>query len=98
MIVVMLPAPLRRLAHIDGAIELDIRGTVTQGAVLDALEGRYPMLRGTTRDHQSKKRRAFVRFFACGQDWSDQPSDAPLPDAVASGAEPFLVIGALAGG
>ena len=98
MIRVELPAPLRRLARIHGEVELDLAGPATQRAVLDALEARYPMLRGTTRDHLTKKRRAFVRFFACGRDLSDEPPDAPLPDEVASGREPYLVVGAIAGG
>ncbi|MBZ5640149.1 MAG: MoaD/ThiS family protein [Acidobacteriia bacterium] len=98
MIRVVLPAPLRRLARVDGEVELRVEGPVTQRSVLDALEARYPVLRGTTRDQVSQKRRAFVRFFACGQDLSDDLPDAPLPEAVAMGAEPFLVVGALAGG
>jgi sulfur-carrier protein len=93
-----LPQHLRRLAGIDGEILLDVVPPVTQGAVLDALESRYPMLQGTIRDHATKKRRAFMRFFACEQDLSHDSPDAPLPEAVASGAEPFLVIGAIAGG
>lgn len=98
MIRVVLPAPLRTLARIDGEVALDVAGPATQRAVLDALEARYPMLRGTTRDHVTKKRRAFVRFFACERDLSDEPPDAPLPDEVASGTEPYLVVGAIAGG
>lgn len=98
MIRVVLPAHLRKLAHVDGEIEVEVAGPVTQRAVLDALEARYPMLRGTIRDHVTQKRRAFVRFFACAQDLSHEAPDAPLPDAVATGAEPFLVIGAIAGG
>ena len=98
MIRVVLPAHLRTLAHIDGEVKLDVEGQVTQRSVLDALETRYPMLRGTIRDHVTQQRRAFVRFFACGQDLSHEPPDAPLPDAVANGAEPFLVVGAMAGG
>ena len=98
MIRVVLPAPLRRLAHIDGAVELEVAEPVTQGSVLDALEARYPMLRGTTRDHSTRRRRAYVRFFACGEDLSDAAPDALLPDAVASGTAPFMVVGALAGG
>jgi len=98
MIRVVLPAHLRTLARVDGEVKLDIEGRVTQRSVLDALEARYPMLRGTIRDHVTQKRRPFVRFFACGQDLSHEPSDAPLPDAVALGAEPFLVVGAMAGG
>jgi sulfur-carrier protein len=98
MIRVVLPAHLRTLAHVDGEVELDVEGQVTQRSVLDALEARYPMLRGTVRDHVTQRRRAFVRFFACEQDLSHEPPDAPLPEAVALGAEPFLVVGALAGG
>jgi len=98
MIRVVLPAHLRTLAHVDGEVKLDIDGQVTQRSVLDALEARYPMLRGTIRDHVTQQRRAFVRFFACGQDLSHEPPDTPLPDAVALGAEPFLVVGAMAGG
>jgi len=98
MIRVILPAHLRALAHVDGEVELDIGGQVTQGSVLDALEARYPMLRGTIRDHRTGKRRAFVRFFACQQDLSHEPAEAPLPDAVASGTEPYLIVGAMAGG
>jgi len=98
MIRVVLPAHLRTLAHVDGEVELDVAGQATQRAVLDALEVRYPMLRGTIRDHVTGKRRAFVRFFACEEDLSHEPPDAPLPDPVAQGAEPFLVVGAMAGG
>ena len=98
MIRVVLPAPLRTLARIDGEVQLHIAGPVTQRAVLDALEDRYPVLRGTIRDHVTQRRRAFVRFFACQQDLSHEPPDAPLPDAVATGAEPFMVVGAMAGG
>ncbi len=98
MIRVTLPAHLRKLAHVDGEVKLDIEGQVTQRSVLDALEARYPMLRGTIRDQVTQKRRAFVRFFACGQDLSHEPPDAPLPDAVATGAAPFMVVGAIAGG
>ena len=98
MIRVVLPAHLRTLARVDGEVKLDVSGPVTQRAILDALEARYPMLRGTVRDHISLKRRAFVRFFACEQDLSHEPEDAPLPDAVATGAEPFLIVGAMAGG
>jgi molybdopterin synthase sulfur carrier subunit len=98
MIRVILPAHLRALARVDGEVELDIAGAVTQCSVLDALEARYPMLRGTIRDHRNGKRRAFVRFFACQQDLSHEPPQAPLPDAVASGAEPYLIVGAMAGG
>jgi sulfur-carrier protein len=95
---VILPAHLRTLARVDGEVLLDVPGQVTQRSVLDALEARYPMLRGTIRDHRSGKRRAFVRFFACQEDLSHEPPEAPLPDAVASGAEPYLVVGAMAGG
>ncbi|HEV7827578.1 MAG TPA: MoaD/ThiS family protein [Pseudonocardiaceae bacterium] len=98
MIRVMLPAHLRTLAHVAGEIALDIAGPVTQRSVLDALEVRYPMLRGTIRDHATHRRRAFVRFFACEQDLSHDLPDAPLPQAVATGAEPYLVVGAMAGG
>jgi molybdopterin synthase sulfur carrier subunit len=98
MIRVVLPAHLRTLAHIDGEVELAVDGRVTQGIVLDALEERYPMLRGTIRDHVTQERRAFVRFFACGEDLSNERPDAPLPEAVARGTEPFMVVGAMAGG
>jgi hypothetical protein len=98
MIRVTLPAHLRKLAHVDSEVKLEVVGVVTQRAVLDALEARYPMLQGTIRDHVTKKRRAFVRFFACGEDLSHEPADAPLPNAVATGAEPFMVVGAIAGG
>jgi len=95
---VVLPAHLRTLAHVDGEVKLDVEGQATQRSVLDALEACYPMLRGTIRDHVTQQRRAFVRFFACEQDLSHEPPDAPLPDAVAMGVEPFLVVGAMAGG
>jgi molybdopterin synthase sulfur carrier subunit len=95
---VALPAHLRTLARVDGPVELDVEGSATQRAILDALEARYPMLCGTMRDHVTKQRRPFVRFFACGQDLSHESIDAVLPDAIATGAEPFLVIGAMAGG
>src|SRR3989337_3030093 len=98
MIRVVLPAHLRTLAHVDGEVKLHVEGQVTQRSVLDALEACYPMLRGTIRDHVTQKRPAFVRFFACGQDLSHELPDTPLPDAVALGAEPFLVVGAMAGG
>jgi sulfur-carrier protein len=98
MIRVVLPAHLRKLAHVEGEVTLDVAGRVTQRAVLDALEARYPMLRGTVRDHVTHRRRPFVRFFACAEDLSHEPPDAPLPEAVATGAEPFLVVGAMAGG
>jgi molybdopterin converting factor small subunit len=95
---VVLPAHLRTLARVDGEVKLDVGGQATQRAVLDALEDRYPMLRGTIRDQVTQERRAFVRFFACEEDLSHEPPDAPLPDAVVTGAEPFLVVGAMAGG
>jgi molybdopterin converting factor small subunit len=98
MIRVTLPAHLRKLAQIDGEVKLDVEGQVTQRSVLDALEARYPMLRGTIRDHVTQKRRAFVRFFACEQDLSHDPQDKPLPSAVTSGAEPFIILGAMSGG
>jgi len=98
MIRVVLPFHLRTLAYVDGEVELEVKGQVTQRSVLDALEARYPMLRGTIRDHVTQQRRAFVRFFACMEDLSNEAPDAPLPDRVASGAEPFLVVGAIAGG
>ena len=98
MIRVTLPAHLRKLAQVDGQVKLDVEGEVTQRSVLDALEVRYPMLRGTIRDHTTKKRRAFVRFFACGEDLSHEAPDAPLPQAVATGAAPFMIVGAIAGG
>jgi hypothetical protein len=98
MIRVVLPAHLRTLARVDGDVTLDIDGAVTQRSVLDALEALYPVLRGTMRDQVTQRRRPFVRFFACEQDLSHESPDAPLPDAVASGTEPFFVVGALAGG
>ncbi len=98
MIRVELPAHLRTLARVDGEVSLDIAGRVTRGALLDALEARYPALRGTIRDHVTAQRRPFLRFFACSRDLTHEPPDAPLPDAVTSGAEPFLVVGAIAGG
>jgi hypothetical protein len=98
MIRVVLPYHLRTLARVDGEVKLDVAGQVTQRSVLDALEARYPMLRGTIRDHVTQKRRALVRFFACQQDLSNDPPDTPLPEAVAMGKEPFLVVGAMAGG
>jgi molybdopterin synthase sulfur carrier subunit len=98
MIRVTLPAHLRKLAHVDGEVKLDVEGQITQRSVLDALEARYPMLQGTIRDHVTQKRRAFVRFFACGEDLSHEPPETPLPDAVAMGAEPFMIVGAIAGG
>ena len=98
MIRVVLPAHLRTLARVDGEVKLDVEGKVTQRSVLDALEARYPMLRGTIRDHVTQQRRAFIRFFACEQDLSHESPDAPLPEAIASGKEPFLIVGAMAGG
>ena len=98
MIRVVLPAHLRKLAHVEREVTLEVAGLVTQRAVLDALEARYPMLRGTIRDPVTQQRRPFVRFFACEDDLSHEPPDAPLPNAVATGAEPLLVIGAMAGG
>jgi hypothetical protein len=98
MIRVVLPAHLRTLAQVQGEVMLQVAGQVTQRSVLDALEDTYPVLRGTIRDHVTQRRRPFVRFFACEQDLSHDTPDAPLPDAIASGSEPFLVIGAMAGG
>jgi sulfur-carrier protein len=98
MIRVVLPFHLRTLARVNGEVELHVEGPVTQRSVLDALEALYPVLRGTVRDHVTQRRRAFLRFFACEQDLSLESPDDPLPDAVASGAEPFLVVGAIAGG
>src|SRR5208283_3780034 len=98
MIRVLLPEHQRTLAQVRGDVEIDIHGPVTQRSVLEALESRYPMLRGTIRDQVTGQRRPFLRFFACEEDLSHEPPDAPLPDAVASGAEPFIVIGAIAGG
>jgi sulfur-carrier protein len=98
MIRVELPTHLRLLAHVSGEVKLDVEGRATQRKVLDALEAAYPMLRGTIRDHVTLKRRPFLRFFACEQDLSHDLPDAPLPDAVAKGTEPYLIIGALAGG
>ena len=95
---VTLPAHLRKLAQVDGEVKVEVDGAVTQRSVLDALEARYPMLRGTIRDHVTQRRRAFVRFFACGEDLSHDTPDTPLPDAIASGAEAFMVVGAIAGG
>jgi hypothetical protein len=95
---VILPFHLRTLAHIDREVELEVEGVATQQSVLDALEARFPVLRGTIRDHATHKRRPFIRFFACKQDLSHEPPDSPLPDAVATGAEPFVVLGAIAGG
>lgn len=98
MIRVILPPHLRGLAHINGEVELEVAGQVTQRSVLDALEARYPMLSGTIRDHVTQQRRPFLRFFACGEDLSHEQPDAPLPDAVVSGVEPLLIVGAIAGG
>jgi len=98
MIRVILPYHLRTLAHVGAEVKLDVEDPVTQRSVLDALEARYPMLAGTIRDHVTQKRRPFLRFFACEEDLSHEPPEAPLPDAVASGAEPLIVLGAIAGG
>jgi molybdopterin synthase sulfur carrier subunit len=98
MIRVTLPAHLRKLAHVDGEVSLEVAGQITQQSILDALEARYPMLRGTIRDHVTAKRRAFVRFFACGEDLSHESPDTPLPEAIATGAQPFMIVGAIAGG
>jgi sulfur-carrier protein len=98
MIRVVLPAHLRAIAHADHEVQLEVAGQPTQRLVLDALEARYPMLRGTIRDQVTQQRRAFVRFFGCEEDLSHEPPDSPLPDAVATGKEPFLIIGAMAGG
>jgi len=98
MIRIILPPHLRNLAQVRGDVELEVAGPVTQRSVLDALEARYPMLRGTIRDHVTLERRAFLRFFACEEDLSHEPPDTPLPEAVASGKEPLLIIGAIAGG
>jgi hypothetical protein len=98
MIRVVLPAHLRTLAQVTGEVKLDVAGRATQRAVLDALEARYPVLRGTIRDHATQVRRPYLRFFACQQDLSHDPLDAPLPEAVTAGTEPFLVVGAISGG
>ena len=98
MIRVVLPQHLRTLARVSSEVTLDIAGPVTVDSVLDTLESQYPMLRGTIRDHMTKRRRPFIRFFACEQDVSHEPTDTPLPTAVASGAEPLLIVGAMAGG
>jgi len=95
---VVLPPHLRTLAHVRGEVMLDVPGRVTRGSVLDALEAKYPMLRGTIRDHVTQQRRPFLRFFACERDLSHEPPDAPLPDAVVQGTEPFVILGAIAGG
>jgi len=98
MIRVVLPLHLRTLARVDGEVGISVEGAPTQRTILDALEARYPMLRGTIREHGTQQRRAFLRFFACNEDVSHQSPDAPLPAAIASGAEPFMVVGAIAGG
>jgi hypothetical protein len=98
MIRVVLPYHLRTIARVDGEVTVEVEGPVTQRSIVDALEARYPALRGTMRDHVTKQRRPFVRFFACGEDVSHESADAPLPDVVANGSEPFLVVGAVAGG
>jgi molybdopterin synthase sulfur carrier subunit len=98
MITVVLPAHLKTLARVSGDVALEVSGPVTQRTVLDALEARYPVLRGAIRDHVTERRRPFVRFFACQEDWSHESPDAPLPAAVAAGAEPFFIVGAIAGG
>jgi hypothetical protein len=98
MIRVVLPPHLRKLARVEREVQLDVEGRVTVSSVLDALEARYPMLRGTIRDQVTQRRRSFVRFFACQEDVSHEPPDAALPDAVATGAEPFLIVGAMSGG
>jgi len=98
MVRVVLPFHLRTLAHVDGEVELEVQGVATQRSVLDALEARYPVLRGTIRDHVTRQRRPFIRFFACEQDLSHDSPDSPLPERVGDGTEPFLVIGAIAGG
>jgi len=98
MVRVALPFHLRTLAHIDSEVELEVEGVATQRSVLDALEARYPVLRGTIREHDTRQRRPFIRFFACEQDLSHESPDSPLPAPVAAGTEPFLVVGAIAGG
>jgi hypothetical protein len=98
VIQVVLPTHLRTLARVKGKVELEVEPPLTQRSVLNALEAKYPMLRGTIRDHATQERRPFIRFFACGEDWSHESPDAPLPEAVARGTEPFLIVGALAGG
>jgi hypothetical protein len=98
MIRVILPTHLWRLAETGREIEVQVESPATLGSLLDALEAEHPVLRGTIRDHATKERRPFIRFFACGEDWSHEPPDAPLPEAVATGAEPLRVVGALAGG
>jgi len=98
MIQVVLPYHLRSLARVEGNVEVEVEGAVTLGSVLDAIETKYPMLRGTIRDHTTKKRRDFLRYFACGKDFSHDSLDTPLPEEVVSGKEPFIVLGAIAGG
>jgi sulfur-carrier protein len=98
MIRVVLPPHLRTLTRTDGEVTIEVAGPATQRSVLDALEAQYPVLRGTIRDHVTQRRRPFLRFFVCSEDWSHEPADTPLPDAIATGKEPFLVIGAIAGG
>jgi len=98
MIRVVLPAHLRTLAHVDGEVQVDVRGEATMRSVLDALEEQYPVLRGTIRDHVTLQRRAFLRFFVCAEDWSLEPAESRLPEEVVNGKEPFFVIGAIAGG
>ena len=98
LIRVVLPYHLRTLAKVGAEVQLEVEGPPTQCSVLDALEARYPMLRGTIRDHVTQKRRPFLRFFVCEEDWSHESPDAPLPDAVVSGTEPFFIVGAIAGG
>jgi hypothetical protein len=98
MIRVVLPYHLQTLARVNAEVQLDVQGPVTQRSVLNALEARYPMLAGTIRDHVTQRRRPFLRFFGCGEDLSHEPPDAPLPDSIASGKEPFFVIGSIAGG
>jgi len=98
MIRVILPHHLRTLAHVGDEIQVDLNGSATASAIIEAIEEKYPMLRGTIRDHETKKRRPLVRFFACGEDISHEPPDIPLPDPIAKGAEPFFIMGAIAGG
>ncbi|HYL45928.1 MAG TPA: MoaD/ThiS family protein [Candidatus Limnocylindrales bacterium] len=98
MIRVVLPPHLRTLAKVGSEVEIEVEGQVTQRAILDALEARYPMLQGTIRDHTTQQRRAFLRFFVCAEDWSHESPDAPLPEDIATGKEPFFIIGAIAGG
>jgi molybdopterin synthase sulfur carrier subunit len=98
MIRVELPQHLRTLARVSGEVTVEVTGPVTQRSILDALEASYPVLRGTIRDHVTQQRRAFLRFFACGEDWSHESPDTPLPEEISSGKEPFLIVGAIAGG